>query len=247
MYDLYSEISRFLGLPLINVVYSSNIAIIAALFMGFVGSISPCQISANIGAISYFSNRYTQQKRTWIEIMFYLLGKITVYSAFGILVWAFGQGVSNDSVPFFVVARKLFGPLMIVIGLYLFGLFKLPGNLGFKLSNSVSNLSTKVGGKIGAYLMGVAFSLGFCPTMVWLFFGLLMPLTLSSSIGVILPPIFAIGTAMPLILFILISIAFGLDRLMIKKVKSWGRVIQRIAGALLILIGISDTITYWTL
>jgi cytochrome c-type biogenesis protein len=32
----------------------------------------------------------------------------------------------------------------------------------------------------GAFSLGIAVSLAFCPTLFWLFFGLLMPLALSS-------------------------------------------------------------------
>lgn len=95
--------------------------------------------------------------------------------------------------------------------------------------------------------MGIAFSLGFCPTMFVLFFGSLMPLALQSSYGIILPSVFAAGTAMPLLLFAGLTVGFGLDRVIVKRVKRWGLWIQRIAGLMFIILGISDTLTYWTL
>src|SRR5207245_2721791 len=107
--------------PFGNVAYSTNIALLAALFFGFAGSVAPCQISANIGAITYFGNRQAQARLAWTELALYLLGKIVVFSLFGLLFWAFGKEISRGSIPFFVYARKFLGPLLIVMGLFLIG------------------------------------------------------------------------------------------------------------------------------
>jgi cytochrome c biogenesis protein CcdA len=141
----------------------------------------------------------------------------------------------------------LLGPLFIFIGLFLLGFIHLRGTVGFSLMDKLNIISKKVGGKIGSFIMGVAFSLGFCPTMFWLFFGILMPLTLKSSMGMLFPPIFAIGTAIPLLLLIGLFLGFGVDRMIVKKVKNWGVAIQRVTGVFFILWGISDTYMYWTI
>src|SRR5699024_8468673 len=107
-----------------------------------------------------------------------------VFSTIGIIFWLFGESVSNQSIPFFVWARKMLGPLFIFIVLYLLNWIRLPGNIGQRASQRLKRFAQRLGGKWGSFLMGAAFSLGFCPTMFWLFFGLLMPLTFSSSAGV---------------------------------------------------------------
>jgi cytochrome c-type biogenesis protein len=247
MYDFLSHISGWLSQPFSNVAHSTDIAIISALFLGFIGSVAPCQISANLGAITYFGNRGIKQNVPWVEMILYLLGKVFVFSVLGLLFWFFGKSISNESIPLFVYARKLLGPILIVIGLFLMGWIKLPGEIGFRLANRLSEWSRKIDGKGGAFLMGAAFSLGFCPTMFWLYFGLLMPIVLESSSGVFLPPVFAVGTAMPLLLFFSLYIGFGLDQVIMKRAKSWGGWIQKAAGIFFVLLGISDTFTYWTL
>lgn len=247
MYEFFSKISAWLSQPFTGLVYSTDVAVFAALLLGFVGAVAPCQITANVGAITYFGNRQVQQRISWWEIFFYVLGKVLVYSLLGLMFWVFGKSISNQSIPVFVYARKLVGPLLIIIGLFLIGWLKLPGNVGFRLSNAIKRFSQKIGGKRGAFLMGIAFSLGFCPTMFWLFFGMLMPMVLESPAGVVLPPIFAVGTAMPLLLFFGLYAGFGLDKVMVKKAKGWGGLLQKAAGALFVLLGISDTLTYWTL
>lgn len=246
MYEIFSWITNAVAGPLSEVAYSSNIALFSVLFFGLIGSVAPCQISANIGAMMYFGNRQLTQKLSWMEVVMYLAGKISVFSLLGALFWLFGQGLSQDMIPWFVIARKLLGPLLILIGLFFLGWIKLPGNFGFRVSASLKRVSTRVGGKWGAFLLGAAFSFGFCPTMVWLFFGLVMPLVFTSSYGVVLPTVFSLGTAMPFLLFIGLNIALGVDTAILKKSRKWGIWIQKIAGIIFLILGVADTITYWS-
>ncbi|GGF96202.1 urease accessory protein UreH domain-containing protein [Paenibacillus abyssi] len=246
MYSFWSEISSFLSEPFLHASESST-ALIAALLLGFVGSVAPCQISANVAAITYFGNRHALSKLTWPETAMYVLGKIVLFSLLGILFWMFGQQIARDFIPLFSFARKLLGPLLIIIGLFLLGWVRLPFQLHSRLSGGLQRAADRVGGKGGAFLMGIAFSIGFCPTMFILFFGSLMPLALQAPYGAVLPSVFAAGTAMPFLLFAGLAAGFGIDRFMIKRAKSLGRWIQRLAGVLFLILGISDTITYWTL
>lgn len=245
MYSFFSKISSFLSEPFLGAAHS-NIAFLAALFLGFVGSVAPCQISANVAAIVYFGNRQAQAKLSWSETVMYLLGKIVLFSLFGVLFWFFGQQISRDFIPLFASARKLLGPLLVVIGLFLLGRVRLPFQLGARFSSFMRNIADRIGGKGGAFLMGIAFSVGFCPTMFVLFFGSLMPLAMQTSYGGILPPVFAIGTAMPFLLLAALTVGFGFDRIMVKRAKRWGIRIQKIAGVLFVILGVSDTWTYWT-
>lgn len=246
MYSFLSEISSFLSEPFRNAKYS-NVALIAALFLGFIGSVAPCQISANVAAITYFSNRQFQSKLSWQETAMYIMGKITLFSLLGILFWLFGQQLSREFIPLFASSRKLLGPLLILIGIFLLGKIRLSFKTGMRISGTLQNIADRTKGKAGAFLMGIAFSIGFCPTMFILFFGSLMPLALQTSYGVVLPSVFAVGTAMPFLLFTGLAFGFGLDRVLVKRTKNLGGWIQKLAGSLFVVLGISDTITYWTL
>lgn len=246
MYQWFSQFSAWLSDPFGNAAYSSNIALLAVVFFGFVGAVAPCQISANIGAITFFGKKQLQARLLWSELAFYVSGKVIVYSVFGLLFWLFGRGISNESISLFVIARKLQGPLFVAMGLTLIGWIRFAG-VGFRLSNFVSTVSKRIGGRGGALLMGIAFSLGFCPTMFTLFFGGVMPLAMKSSYGIVLPPVFAVATAMPLLLFTALTVGFGLDTWMIKRVQTFGRGVQIAAGLIFIVLGISDTFTYWSL
>lgn len=246
LYYWFSQFSAVVSQPIFAITEMTDVTLLTALLLGLVGALAPCQISANIGAIIYFGNRQVQQKLALSEVVLYLLGKVAVFAVFGLLFWLIGRNISAQSIPLFVWARKLVGPLLVVMGLFMLGWVRLPGSVGLKWSASLKQQAKRLGGKTGAFFLGVSFSLGFCPTMFWLFFGLLMPMALNSRAGALLPPVFALGTAVPFLLFLGLSYGFGIDTY-VKKAKVMGRNVQGLAGAVFILLGILDTLTYWTI
>lgn len=135
------------------------------------------------------------------------------------------------------------GPLLIFVGLFMLGFIKFTRSFHlFKRSKEYKHENP-----FGSFMLGFSFSLAFCLTMFILFFVTLMPVVLSSPYGFILPSIFAIGTAIPLLIFIFIIWYLGGGGVFMKRGRKLGMVIQRIAGAFIVLIGIFDTLTYWSL
>jgi cytochrome c biogenesis protein CcdA len=126
------------------------------------------------------------------------------------------------------------------------------GWLNFQLSIG-ARLSTWLDEKVGrrqgllpAYLMGIAFSFAFCPTLFWLFFGLTIPLAIASTGGLLLPGVFAIGTALPIIglAALMASGAVNMAQFL-QRFKAADVWIQRAAGILFILIGLNEVVLYW--
>ncbi|WP_257345725.1 sulfite exporter TauE/SafE family protein [Pseudalkalibacillus decolorationis] len=244
MYEFFTSITRLFYEPLTNAVYNTeNVPIISAFFIGLLGSLAPCQLTGNIGAITIYGNRSIQKEVSWAEILFFLLGKIAVFSCLGIIVWILGQEFEKTMVGVLPWIRKLIGPLFIVIGLVMLGYLKLKWN--FTSDRWLKRVTGR--GKRQSFFLGFLFSLGFCPTMFLLFFGLLMPLVLSNPYGSILPSIFAIGTSVPVIIVVFLIWYFGLSGSILKKSRKFGLFIQRLSGVFILILGILDTITYWTL
>jgi cytochrome c-type biogenesis protein len=243
MYQFLSDISQFLSSPFLNIMNETKqIPILASLVLGLIGALAPCQLTGNIGAITFYGNRSLQTKSQWVEIGFFVLGKIVVFSVLGMAVWILGREFQDILPDYFSIFRKLMGPLFIIIGFVLLGVFKL---------RWISALTKWIParereGKLGSFLMGVSFSIAFCPTMFTLFFFTLMPIVLASKYGAILPSVFAIGTSVPVLVFAGIITFIGLDGALLKKSKKLGNVIQKAAASLFIIIGILDTITYWS-
>jgi cytochrome c-type biogenesis protein len=242
MYSLLSSISQFLSGPFVVLLHDTKqLPLIAAFLLGLIGALAPCQLTGNISAITYYGNKSLQSKKQWFEAFMFILGKVAAFSGLGLAVWLIGQEFQTSITSFFAVFRKLMGPFIILLGLFLVGIFKL--NLQNHLFSLIPNQTR--GGVWGSFLMGVSFSVAFCPTMFVLFFLTLMPLVLATSYGAFLPSIFAIGTSLPLIIFIVIIWFLGFNGSLIKKSRKIGLTVQKSAGFFLIIMGVFDTITYW--
>lgn len=244
MYSLMSEFSQIIINPISLFLNSyEHSPLIVAILLGLIGALAPCQLTGNMSAITFYGNRTIQMKSSWGEIGFFILGKVVVFSLIGLFVWIFGQAFETKMTLYFPVFRQAIGPLMIVTGLVLIGLLKL---------RFLSNVTTFVPtilkeGKLGSFLMGASFSIAFCPTMFVLFFVWLMPTVATTSYGLILPGIFGIATSIPLILLFVFIWLFDAKRLIMRKSIKMGRNIQIVAGIILLVIGVLDTITYWGL
>ncbi|QZT35047.1 sulfite exporter TauE/SafE family protein [Caldalkalibacillus thermarum TA2.A1] len=105
----------------------------------------------------------------------------------GLLVLWVGGRLEEWTIPVFQAARKIMGPLFLITGLYFLGVIKFKGFFTEKLLK-YKEVVNKFSGNKRAFLLGVLLSLAFCPTMALLFFGLLMPLMLSTTgYGLTLP------------------------------------------------------------
>lgn len=242
MYDYLNKFSQFFSEPILQLLYGTSvIPIIGAFLLGILGSLAPCQITANFTALTYFGNKAIGKQTPWREISLFILGKIFVYSIFGLLVWLLGREFQTTLTTYFAYFRKSIGFLNIVVGLVLLGylkffwLFRLFNWKGFQNRE----------GSLGAFLLGISYSIAFCPTMFVIFFLKLMPMVLSTTYGFTLTPLFGVGTAFPLLVVLLLIWTLGEESFLIKKGKKFGNTVQKLAGVFIIIIGLFDIVTYW--
>jgi cytochrome c biogenesis protein CcdA len=223
----------------------ASVPVVSSLLFGLIGATSPCQLTTNLGALAFSASRAGTAGVLGSSLA-YVAGKVLVYSVVGGLVVVLGLQLQGVSIPVVVVARKLLGPLMLLVGLGLLGLIRLPGGFGLDLSRRLAGQAS--GGGRGAFLLGVAFSFAFCPTLFWLFFGLTVPLALRSPGGWSFPGVFALGTALPLLaLAAVVSLGWGAADRLAGGVARWHRPVKWVAGAAFILAGLHDTLIYWWL
>jgi len=187
-----------------------NIPILTAFLLGVLTSISPCPLATNITAIAYISKEIKTAKHTLLNGIFYTLGRGASYTILATLIY-FGLSSFQISSIFQGWGDKVLGPVLIIIGLIMFGIIKINLDKGGERIERIKLwLSQK--GFIGSFLLGMLFALAFCPYSGVLFFGALIPLVLKSTESLLLPPIFALGTGLPVILFSFI-IAFAVQKL----------------------------------
>ena len=172
--------------------------------------ISPCPLATNITAIAYISKEIKTAKHTLLNGIFYTLGRGASYTILATLIY-FGLSSFQISRIFQGWGDKILGPILIIISLVMFGVIKINFSKGGERIEKIK-LQLAQKGYIGSFLLGALFALAFCPYSGVLFFGALIPLVLKSSEGLLLPPIFALGTGLPVILFSFI-IAFAVQKL----------------------------------
>ena len=245
-YGLLSRLNAAIAGPLSAWSDGIGLPLVSALIFGLIGATSPCQLTTNAGALAYLARGAGNRRTVARSALAYLLGKALVYTVAGVAVILAGQQLAQSSIPVIVIARKALGPLMILIGLYILGWLPLHFSLGGRLSGW---LETRAGpGAGGAFLLGAAFSFAFCPTLFLLFFGLTIPLALTSPIGVVYPGVFALGTTLPLLgLAGLLTARAGATKAYVagtRRVSAW---IQPAAAIVFILAGLNDTLIYWFL
>lgn len=243
-YVLLSQASVALSVPVKQVVDSAQIPFLSALLFGFVGAMSPCQLTTNLSAMAFVSRQFGEG-RVWSEALAFTLGKVFVYTLVGGAVIFLGIRLDQAAIPVVVTARKTIGPLMIIIGLGIIGLLRLRGSFGGRIAAWLRSRLPQTGAA-GAFSLGVVFSFTFCPTLFWLFFGLMIPLALISTGGWMFPGIFAMGTVLPLLAFSgLLASGTDLSGRFMERFKRYQQKINQVAGGIFIIAGINDTLTYW--
>ncbi|MBC7125148.1 MAG: sulfite exporter TauE/SafE family protein [Bacteroidales bacterium] len=218
-------------------IQGSNIPILTAFLLGLATAISPCPLATNITAIAYISKDIENQRRVFYSGLIYTLGRAITYTAIGLL---FFFGASQFKIAGFLnkYGERIIGPALIIIGLFMLDIIKI--NLG-----STSRITQNIGEKaksgkfLSVLLMGMAFALAFCPYSGVLYFGMLIPITITSAKGLYLPVIYAIGTGLPVIIFAYL-IAFtvrGIGNLY-NRVKTFELWFRRIVAVVFIGVGI---------
>ena len=244
----YSWLSGLTQGPILLIedwIQGSRTPLVSALLFGLIGATSPCQLTTNLGALAFSASRAGTAPVLSASLA-YIAGKVLVYSVVGGLVVLLGLQLQGASIPVVLVARRLLGPLMLLVGLGLLGWVRLPGRFGLGLSRRLAGHGP--GNGRGAFLLGVAFSFAFCPTLFWLFFGLTVPLALRSPAGWSFPGVFAVGTALPLLaLAAVVSLGWGAADRLAGGVARWHRPVQGVAGSTFIVAGLHDTLIYWWL
>ncbi|MBI4736457.1 MAG: sulfite exporter TauE/SafE family protein [candidate division NC10 bacterium] len=246
-YIVLSRVSAGLSGPLNALADQVNVPMVSVFLFGVLGAAAPCQLTTNLSAMAFVS-RQTGSETTPLRLaVAYTTGKAVVYTVIGGLLIFLGLRLDTATVPVVVAARRILGPLLIVMGLILLGVIRWRFEAGRRLRRWLEARLPQEG-SVGAFLMGLAFSVAFCPTLFWLFFGLTIPLGLRSPVGWSYPALFAVGTATPLLALAGVATLGGRALAGSKaRVARVGRVANRIAGIVFILAGINDTLTYWTL
>ena len=221
---------------------NSTTPLLTAFLLGLLTAISPCPLATNIAAIGYIGKDIENRSSAFRKGLLYTLGRTVAYTLLGLLlIIIIHSGASMFGIQRFIASwgELLLGPLLLVIGvLMLFGdRLNLP-LMGFK--GNAEGVAKR--GGWGAFLLGVLFAMAFCPSSGLFYFGMLIPLSATARMGYLLPIVFAIATALP-VLIVAWLLAFSAGEIgrfygRIQQIERWTTLVVAI---LFILVGIYET------
>jgi len=222
---------------------STNVPFLSAFILGIMTAISPCPLATNITAIGFISKDLENKKKIFYNGLWYTLGRAISYTSIGVILY-FGASKFHVAKFFQSNGEKFLGPLLIIVGILMFDFIKIKFP-GLSRLNDRMEKNNKNNWR-SALVLGMVFALAFCPYSGVLYFGMLIPITISSTSGLFLPFVFAIATGLPVIIVAYI-LAFSISSIggFYNKVKIFEKWFRRIIAVIFILVGFYYVIIYY--
>ncbi len=219
-----------------NLFSNSSMPVVSAFLLGLMMAISPCPMATNITAIGFIGKDVDDRKRVFINGLIYTLGRALAYTLLAVIIFI-GADQFKISGWCQQYGEKIIGPLMLIIGVLMLDVIRLnfPGfnNLTQRFQRKSKHTYWDV------LLIGVVFALAFCPYSGVLYFGMLIPMTVSSASGLYLPVVFAFATGLPVILFAwLIAYTVSGVGKVYNSLKSFEVWFRRVVSVIFIIVGI---------
>jgi len=219
------------------------LAMLTAVWLGILTSISPCPLATNVAAVSFISSSLSQKKTVVSSSLLYTLGRVFSYSVLGFLMTASILSVPETSFQLQKIMNRALGPVLILTGMFILELLELPFT-GLGVSEKFQKRIAGMG-FIGAFPMGAVFALAFCPVSAALFFGSLIPLAIKDQTPILYPLLYGLGTALPVIAFAFLF-AFGTRfvSIVFSKLALFEKWARRLTGLLFVAVGIYYSLVY---
>jgi len=218
-------------------------AVVTAIWLGILTSISPCPLASNIAALSYLSKNVQSRSAILTSGASYTLGRVVAYVGVSAVLVAGLLSVFSLSHFLQTWTNRIIGPVLIFLGLVLLEWVRFPmPTMGS--SERLERLAK--GGSPGAAALGFVFALSFCPISAALFFGSLIPLSVDQGSRFLIPALFGIGTAAPVAVFA-VMIALGARSIgkTYERIALFALWAKRVTGVVFLLAGLYYIVTYW--
>lgn len=212
----------------------TQVPLVVAFIAGIVSFLSPCVLPLIPGYLAYLAGvsvgtEEKKRKEIFLNSVFFVLGFGLVFAALGVLLNTILSTIAYDVQ---IWLSRIGGLVIIVFGLYLMGLIKIPF---LDREHKFNVRSTFKSRYLTSLIFGAAFAAGWTP-----------------CVGAVLGAILGLAATQPGIAFILLvsySVGFGLPFLLvglfttqasaiINRYGTWAGWINRIFGVILVILGI---------
>ncbi|MFK7744382.1 MAG: cytochrome c biogenesis CcdA family protein [Roseobacter sp.] len=227
-------------------------AMTVALLAGIISFLSPCVLPIVPPYLAYMSGvslnemsgETAARRRATIAALFFVMGLSTVFLILGFTASAFGAFFLQNQILF----ARISGVVIVVFGLHFLGVFRIP----FLDREARMDAGDKGGSSFGAYILGLAFAFGWTPCIGPQLGAILSLAASEASVarGTLLLGVYAAGLGIPFLLAAMfITRAMGV----MDKLKRHMKMIERVMGGLLLLVGIAmltgafTTFSWWLL
>ncbi len=214
-----------------------NVSIMAAFGGGLLSFLSPCVLPLMPVYISFVTGYSIQELkegdatpvRILIPTLAFVLGFSLVFTALGASATLIGELLNR----YLNILAKILGVLVIILGLHMTGLFRLPflqKHLQFKEVKTPKGI-------LGPFVLGMAFALGWSPCTGPILASILAYASTQQHIakGVLLLAVYSSGLAVPFLLFALLS---GYAMKALQRFQRLFRTVEIASGLVLIALGI---------
>lgn len=226
-------------------------AALVALLAGVLSFLSPCVLPVVPPYLAYMTGigvtgLRARERSAVLPALFFVLGLSTVFLVMGLAASALGRAFLQYQ----GILSRVAGVMIIVMGLHFLRVIRIP----FLDAEARIDASGGQGGAFGAYLLGLAFAFGWTPC-IGPQLGMILSLAATGGGGGVgrgaaLLAVYALGLGIP---FLLAAIFINRSIGLMNRVKPWLHVIERIMGALLVLVGVVmlfgafSTFAFWLL
>ncbi|MBI4548550.1 MAG: cytochrome c biogenesis protein CcdA [Ignavibacteriae bacterium] len=226
-----------------------NVGILTAFAFGLLSFASPCVLPIVPGYLSYISgisfeeiqNSSSQsilRKRIIINCIFFIAGFSLVFIGFGASATVLGQFFQQQ----LNLLSKIAGVIIIVFGLHMTGMFRIP----FLNYEKRFHTSSKPLGLLGAFVIGLAFAFGWTPCIGPILAAILAIASQQETVGqgIVLLSSYSLGLGIP---FLLTGLSMTVFFNVFNKLKKHLHKIEVASGIMLIAVGILIITNYLTI
>jgi cytochrome c-type biogenesis protein len=216
--------------------------IIPSFIAGILTFLAPCTLPLLPGYLAFISGTSLQdlqdpekapaiKRKIFLNGVFFVLGFSALFVLFGATLGLLGASFAV----YRIWLTKIGGVLVIIFGLFMLGLFKLPAlneEHRFKLPSFLT-----VGKKSSSFVMGAAFAVGWSPCVGPVLGAVLVLASTTATVGqgAFLLAIFSAGLAIP---FLLVALGIGKAAQRLAAINKYLKWVSIIGGIFLIGIGI---------